>query len=219
MAVQIIKKSPNCKFCKHERSDDINALLDRHHFKEKGPDGKLLTLRTVYEILTSWGIDNVNRENYLSHRKHIRFVDDETRHAQIAAGTQDDEDWIEAQKRVLARAGERTGDVADRVVETQLLIFEEWTNIQLKRGTIKPGTLDQVKGLIGEKTKRKSSDAQDELLKALGGGIGMVFEKALSSGADPDGRSHSSGELPPAREDVIEGEVVDEDRDSSGADH
>lgn len=207
MPVEIVAKGPLCKFCRSDKADRINNLLERWHHREDSDEGGVITRSYVLKRLAEWGIDNPNYDNIKSHRKHIRIVS-EAQAASVAQSEEEDNaDWVEAQKRILEKIAERGGDVADRVVETQLLIFEEFTRIQLEKGIAKPATLDQIRGMIGEKTKRKASDAQDELLKALGGGIGMVFEKALGG-----------GDQPKQIERVIDGEVVECDPGICGGD-
>ncbi len=186
MPVKVIKKSATCKLCRHEKADEINQLLERWQHKEKGDDGKVITWDYVVDRLKEWGVDNPTYDNWkASHRKHIEFVSPGKAAVLDAQAEEDEKDWIEAQKRVLERTGQRTGDVADRIAELELQIYEEFRLIQLAKGVAKPLTADQIRGMISEKTKRKASDAQDELLKALGGGIGMVFEKALGGGSQP----------------------------------
>lgn len=183
MSVEVVKVEPRCKLCIHEKAAEINELLSRRSRREQDEEGRQINLGYVLAQFAEWGVVNPNADNIKAHlKRHIRFAHGEDAVRAAAELEQAEAMWGEAQRRVLERIEDRQGDVADRVVEMELLIYEEFRLIQLEQGVAKPLSPDQMRGMVTEKTRRKASDAQDQLLSALGSGIGMVFEKALNPG-------------------------------------
>lgn len=194
MRAKVVRDAPRCKMCRHPRAAEINALLART--KSDGDDK--LSIDEALAAIAELGVQNPTRDNLKSHfwgkTPHVEIVQD-------AEVEQVEADLAEAERRAKERmrnAPVQRADVADAIIDLELAVYYEYRLLLKERGDIEPLTADQIRGLIGEKTKRKHSDSQDKLMDALAGGIGQVFEKALSGGPD----------LPALPEHIEEGEVI-----------
>jgi len=201
VAVVIVRDAPRCKLCRaakqfgHPADSEVNLLLERRSNREKDGDGAQINADYVFARYVEMGIQNPNLENVKAHLKHIEFV-----HESLVAREQQDQ--AEAERQVREELSETSGaDVADQIIDFELKVYLAKRRIQAERGDIDAATVDQVRALISEKTKRKHNDAQDELLKGLAAGVGGFISKTLVKAVAPA--------LEPAPEpDVIEGVVV-----------
>jgi len=190
MPVRILKHETRCKICVHPKAQEINALLEKRSNREKADDGTRYTLAVVLQILGGWGVINPTEENVKLHVKnHIEFLAAET----IEINKAEEQEIIEK-----INSGEMKMADLDEGMRFLATVYIEQQKAKFARGEELGITHDHFLKLVGESTKRKHNDAQDRLLLALGGGIGMVFKKALSTPAPPA--------LPSG--DVIEGEVI-----------
>lgn len=200
MAVHILREASRCKLCRASKAfgrpeeSEVNLLLEARSQRKKDEFGRQVNLGYVLGRYAELGIDNPTEDNVKSHLKHIEFI-----HDSVAAQNERDREQAEAQVR--AELNQVSGaDVADQIIDFELRVYLAERQIKAERGEIDALTADQIRGFIGEKTKRKHNDAQDELMRGLTGAVGAFVGKALGGSAAP-------AIEPP----VVEGEVVGEE--------
>lgn len=158
MPVRAIKDERRCKICRSEKRTQIDALLELRSNAGRDENDVRVTAVYVTERMKEWGIANPTLENIKIHwQKHCEVVSDE-----MAAN-------LDAAVLRAVMAGEQV-DV-DTALRTMYTIgFTELTE-KVKNGQksgIGPDLLVKISDAI---TRRKTSDAQSELLNAVGGGI------------------------------------------------
>lgn len=166
-----------CKIC----ASPERATIDRLIAEWKS---RLLTKAELLEKMGELGIVNPNIDNVKLHTgttakpKHVRF-DDSSKAAKNA------EDEAAAKQKILDGLQERiaSGEKLDANMVLDTIIAHGMADLELRvAGGEKSGvTIDQVLKAVGEKTKRKHSETQDQLLHALTGGISLAF-KTLDKG-------------------------------------
>jgi hypothetical protein len=203
MAVVIVKDVPRCKLCVASKAfgrpdeSELNRLLEKRRMRQKDENGNVINFDYVARRFEELGFGRLTMENAKLHNKHIEFVHE-------SKVEQERRDWAEAEKNVRSELAETSGaDVADKIIDLELKVYLAKRQIQAERGEIDAVTADQVRALIGEKTKRKHNDAQDELLKGLAGAVGGFIGKAIGTAAVPV--------LEAAEPEVVDAEVVSVD--------
>lgn len=188
MAVRQIRDEKRCKICASPDRSEIDSLLE---LRSKG--GKLDDVRVngdyVLKRMGELGIRNPTVDNIKLHWKnHCEMVDD-------ALGEQLDG----AAERALAalEAGETVNPdaVLQRVLALGAAELEEKARNGQKTGI----GIDHILKAVDSMTRRSTSQSQNELLRELGGGISLVFKKAI--GQAPE-------QLPEAVEDAEFEEVA-----------
>ena len=176
MAVPVVLDTVlRCKICASAKRVDADALICQWKSREVSKQQLLDGLREL-------GIDNPNIDNVKGHvgtvakPKHTKFVDE----AEVAAEQESIEETLEE-----LRTGKIDLADPDDVLKFQLTAY--YRNLQEKfaRGEDLHLTHDHAIKVVAEMTKRKHNEAQSELLGALTGGIGQVFQKALGTAERP----------------------------------
>lgn len=185
-----------CKICSSPARDEVNVLIGRWKVRD-------ITKEELLEQMAALGLENPNLDNVKGHvgtkekPKHVKFVDA----AEVAA---DEELQDAARDAVIEGLRERiaAGEQIDADAVLDMIIELGMSDLEFKvqAGKFSGITVDQILKAVSEKTKRKHNVAQQELLGALTGGIGQVFQKALGGGA--------AGELE-AGPEVIEAEFTE----------
>lgn len=188
VAVRAIKDERRCKLCRNEHRAEIDALLELRSNAGKlpEPDGRRATLGVVLEQLIAWGVENPTKENITGHFKnHCQLVGAETMAAVDNAVT--------TALATLEAGGKIDPDTAlDRIVLLGMAEIEA----KVANGQLSGIPPDLVIKAIQVKTQRGASDAQSELLRAVGHGIAG----AIAGGMRPVS--------PPPR--AVEGEVIED---------
>lgn len=167
-----------CKICASPARSAVDALIARWKSRD-------VTKDELFAGMLELGIENPTLDNVKGHTgtsakpKHVKFVDQD----EAAADEKAAEELLEA---VAAGVQERiaSGGQVDADAVLDIIVQYGMAELEMKVMSGKaPGiTIDQILKAVGEKTKRKHNAAQQELLGALTGGIGQVFEKALGPG-------------------------------------
>jgi hypothetical protein len=172
--VQKIKHEKRCKICASPHADAIDALLLKRSKREKDAEGKTVNLDYVLAAMTEYGIENPTLDNVKGHWKNHRQVVSEE---EVAEQTERLNEAIQQLE---------SGEFEFEDVDEGLRFFFSVGMKDLKRkvaaGELSGITHDHLLKAAGEITKRRQNDAQQELLRALGGGIQQVFTKALGGG-------------------------------------
>ena len=162
MAVLASRSEPRCKLCQHPRRAEIDALLERRSNKEKDEAGNRINLEYVLRTFGEWGVQNPNEDNIKIHwRKHCERIQSEALEAVQHAALQKLEEM------------ERDGVVIDinRDLDWLWAIGLAEIRERIARGEKSGITPDLLMKIAGEKTRRQHNETQDELLRALAGGI------------------------------------------------
>lgn len=165
-------------------------------------DGKRVNLEYVFAQLTEWEIPNPTKENVTTHwKKHCEKVDGKTK-AKAEAAT------LAKVDSILERVAAGSVDV-ESDLDFLWSVGIEAVKDRIAQGMASGVTVDHLMKIAAEKTRRGTNEAQAELLKALGGGIGMAIAGEVKFAGVIPGQEPKV-ELPPGEPDVIEGEFVDE---------
>lgn len=164
MPVVPIKTESRCKLCKHARRGDIDALLEKRSNREKDEHGTPINLEYVLARLSEWGVANPNEDNIRAHwKRHCEVQSGEVMQRREAAATRVLDAFREGDRSVVVDADDALDFIIAQGVEEAAARIE----IEGKAGV----TLDQVLKAIDAKTKRKQSEATNEVLRALSGAI------------------------------------------------
>lgn len=182
MGVRVVKTEPKCRACTHPKRDKVDELLEKRSNRQTTPE-------SFEAALVALDAGDLKADSLKNHwRKHCEVISEEE-----AAATEAITAAItEGLKEKLSR-GETVSpdDVLDAILAGGMAELEWKLEHDGKLGI----TVDHLLKAVGEKTKRKQNESQQKLLDALGGGIGMVFEKALGT---------------PAKLPAIEAEVIED---------
>jgi hypothetical protein len=166
MGVLAIKDEPRCKLCSHPKRHDIDALLERRSNREQDEAGNQINAEYVLRILGDWGVTNPTEENLKVHfRKHCEVVSSE----EVAV----------AQGAVLlaVEQAQREGVVVDVNADLDWLWMVWMLEIRerVARGEKSGLPVDFGLKVAAEKTRRSHNESQDELLRALTGGMAVAL--------------------------------------------
>jgi hypothetical protein len=171
--VQAIKSEGRCKLCKHPQRAEIDQLLLWRSLREKTADGTAINLGYVLAWLADAGVENPTEENVKGHWKnHCRTVQEQEAEEQAA-------DFHEKYEQYLR--GEFEFEDVD---EGLRFLWSMYVRDQKKRaaqGEPLGLTHDHAVKLADSMTKRKSAEATQTLLGALGGAIAASAQKALGA--------------------------------------
>lgn len=173
MAVRAIKDERRCKLCRNDHRSEIDELLELRSNAGKlpEPDGRRATLEVVLEKLIAWGIDNPTKENVTGHFKnHCQVIGD---------GTMEKVDEAVTTALATLQAGGKIDpdSALDRIVMLGMAEIEA----KVANGQLSGIPPDLVLKAIQVKTQRGASEAQSDLLRAVGGGIAA----AIAGGMPP----------------------------------
>lgn len=175
MIVQAIKSEARCKLCKHAARQQIDDLLLKRSLREKTEDGKPINLEYVLAMFASFGVENPTEENVKVHwRKHCRTVEE----AEAEAQEEDFRQKFEAYQR-----GEFEFEDVDDGLRFLWSMYVRDQKRRAAEGKDLGLTHDHAIKLADSMTKRKSAEATQELLGALGGAIAASAQKAMGGGA------------------------------------
>ena len=175
--IRQLKTENRCKICSSPHRKEIEDLILRRSDRIKADDGSKVNLDYLLAAMAQYGIENPTAENVKGHWKnHIEKVPAE----EVAA----DIEVIEAAVQEM-----ESGNFSFEDLDEGLRFFFTVGIRNLRRKIAAgedPGiTHDHLLKTAGEITKRRTNDAQAELMKALGGGIERVFTKALGGDDEP----------------------------------
>lgn len=166
-----------CKLCAHEKRTEIDALLELRSKRQKNT-------KEVLAELEELGVENPTLDNIKGHlgqrgnKAHTVFITEEQQES-----TQEvREAALEGLKQRIA-SGEPVN--ADHVLDTLVHIGMTDLEARLRDGASSGITIDHILKAIGEKTKRKTNEAQDELLKGLGAAAGAMAKKLMPADEQP----------------------------------
>lgn len=162
MAVLASRSESKCKLCQHPQRADIDALLERRSNKESDEAGNRINATYVLRTLGEWGVTNPTEDNIKIHwRRHCEKIQSETLEAVQHAALQKLEEM------------ERDGVHIDVNQDLDWLWAIGLAEIRerIARGEKSGITPDLLMKVAAEKTRRQHNESQDELLRALTGGI------------------------------------------------
>lgn len=193
--VLIRRHEGRCAVCK-SRAEEFNVWLARR-LDGDTEGGKRITwdylAETVAPILLGSKVDKRSLRRHFDN--HCEVVSEEK--AEEVAALDDEREGLVGSMLDRVKAGEKfdPDDALDFVIVLGVTELEARLKREGKAGV----TVDQLVKAISEKTRRKSSDAQRELLGHLGGAIGEVFSGYVGGGDEPA--------------ELVEGEVIAEEDD------
>jgi hypothetical protein len=166
MAVLPIKHEPKCKLCSHDRRPDIDAILELRSNLGVDDGGNRVNLVYVLERFAEWGVVNPTADNVKNHwRKHCQVINSEAMEAAQSAAL------VELER--MDREGVHV-DV-NRDLDWMWGIGLAEIRGRVARGEKSGITPDMLMKVAAEKTRRQHNESQDELLKALTGGVAEAF--------------------------------------------
>lgn len=165
MAVRATKTEPKCKLCRHEKRDEIDAILELRSKLTRDPVTKELiwTAPKVLAQLAEWGVENPTEENIKTHwKRHCEVVSEESAAADDAAA-------LEAFKKLLT--GEAGHADADEMLRLVVSIWGAKVAEQIARGEVPNITTEQMLKAQAELTRRSTSETQHQLLTMFAQGM------------------------------------------------
>lgn len=178
MAARVADTNLRCKLCAHPKRAEIDALLERRSRRE-------MNLEQVLERLVEFGVKNPNIDNIKGHlgqkgnKAHTVFVDDAEKAKDDAVDEALREQALAIFERVMGADWRERTPTPDQVLEIQRALYLHKLELELREGKLPDVTHDQVLKNIGEGTKRKHNEAQEELLKGLGSAAGAFATRML----------------------------------------
>jgi hypothetical protein len=171
-----LKTEPKCKLCQHPKRDDIDALLERRSQREKDENGVLINGDYVLAVLAEWGVVNPTKENIGVHwRKHCERITG-GKGEEIDAGQQAAlEELIE-----ILQSGEYADNMDGQLERLWDLGLAE-VKRRIMRGDSSGITLDQMRWIAGERTRRRDNESRNDLLTALTQGIATAEITAVKA--------------------------------------
>jgi len=167
VAVRVLKHQKRCKFCAAAKSAEVNLVLERVRNGDIGRVAALVEIEALGVVRPS--IENI-KSHFYGKTPHVEVIPDEVVQEENAQRAE-----------IVRKIGTGEIEMADLDEGLRFLatVYLEQQRDKYADGKDLGLTHDHFLKLVGESTKRKTNDAQAKLLDALGGGIGMVFEKAL----------------------------------------
>lgn len=171
MIVQAIKSEARCKLCKSPARAEIDQLLLKRSLREKTDDGKPINLEYVLAMFAELGVVNPTEENVKGHWKnHCRTVAEAEAEAQA-------EDFQEKYEQYLR--GEFDFEDVDDGLRFLWSMYVRDQKAKAAKGEALGLTHDHAVKIADSMTKRKSAEATQELLGALGGAIAASAQRAI----------------------------------------
>lgn len=165
MAVIASKHEPRCKLCSHPQRPEIDRLLEMRS-KRQTVDGVRVNAEYVIERLREMEVDNPTEDNIKDHwRKHCTVTTDGSIEAQQQAAANEI-------LKILAQGG--SVDI-NSDLDKLWAIGRAEIEARVSRGERSGITPDIMLRIAQEKTRRQHNETQDELLKALTGGIAAAI--------------------------------------------
>lgn len=166
MAVLPVKTEPRCKLCQSPHRHSIDELLEKRSKLESLDDGTRVNLEYCLSRFLEWGVVNPTGENVKNHwRKHCRVSEDGAIEA--------------AQTAALLKLEEmdRNGVMVDVNRDLDWLWSLGIAEIRerVARGDKSGISADLLLKVAAEKTRRQHNETQDDLMRALTGGVAQAF--------------------------------------------
>lgn len=189
MPILATKTELKCKLCSHPERTEIDRLIELRSRRELNLEGLLAKMRELQ-------VTNPTKENVTLHlRKHCQIVTEEE---------------FEAQQKQKADLTTKVAEICEKefgagwqdriLTNDEYLIFvricsqyDLWLKVQ--NGEKTGATIDHGLKAVGEGTKRKSSEAEDEMKKGIGHALQAFAEQ---SRALSDTRNLDNGHTRPA---------------------
>jgi hypothetical protein len=179
--VQITKHQPRCKICSSAHVDDIDYLLLLRSLRHPDHNGEIVTFEVVVARVKAAFDVKLTRENVTTHWSKHRDIVFEDEAAETAE--QEQTRRMVEEFRHLIEGGVDTVDV-DGALRAMFKVGLEDFIGGLESGRTKV-TLDQMVKISDALARRNKNEAEGELMRTLGAGIGAAFGGAmLNSGRD-----------------------------------
>lgn len=168
MAVYEVRHAPRCKFCKHPKITEINAVCERRAKKDITPE--------AWEAeMVALGVENAaSGDGWKGHwgpKKHYYMKSD----AAVAADNKVAEEALAELEK-----GDIQLEDLDAGIQFLITVYLRQQKQRFLRGEDLHLTHDHFIKLSDAATKRKHNEQQNQLLHALTGGIAGAFAKALN---------------------------------------
>lgn len=188
MAVLAIKHEPKCKLCQHPQRSQIDTLLELRSALQNDAEGNRVNSDYVIEKLVGMGVINPTLDNLKNHwRRHCEVTTEEA----VVKGQ-----VMAAQRMLDILSGAYTVDLNAELDKLWAIGIAEIEG-RIAAGEKSGITPDILMRIAQEKTRRSHNESQDELLKALAGGIAAVapalagaIRPALPEGPRVIGEAH-----------------------------
>lgn len=202
MAVIALITERRCKLCSHESRDAIDALLEIRSNRGTDDAGVVVNLDYVLNQLRLWGVENPTRENISVHwRKHCQVVKGDV--GEVIASAQGN---AVADLLAILDSEEYSDNMDGQLERLWDLGFAEIRR-RIASGQTSGITVDQLRWVAGERTRRAHNETQGDLLRWIGLGIADAVSRPSVVSARP------VPELP--QPEGVPGEVEAEDADWS----
>jgi hypothetical protein len=178
MAVAVIasKTEPKCKLCQHPQRTEIDALLEQRSSRATDENGVQVNGDYVLARLGEMGVSNPTRENLSVHwRKHCERVTG-------SKGDQLEEEQAKALDELIAILdSDEYPETMDGHLQKLWDLGLAEVKRRIMRGDSSGITLDQMRWIAGERTRRQHNESQSDLLAALTGGIAIAEITAVKA--------------------------------------
>jgi hypothetical protein len=170
--VQAIKSEARCKLCKNPARAEIDQLLLKRSLRERNESGEPINLAYVLRALAhDYSVANPTEENVKGHWKnHCRTVSEQDAEAQEA-------DFEEQYEKYLR--GEFEFEDVDDGLRFLWSMYVREQKQKAAKGESLGLTHDHGIKFADSMTKRKSAEATQELLGALGGAIAASAQRQI----------------------------------------
>lgn len=213
MPVLALKTELKCKLCAHSEREAIDALLEKRSKGETDENGERYNLARVLATFAEWGVQNPTKENITGHFKnHCQVVTQaEYEASKVEAGL----DAAQTDERVRALVASIVGP--DYFESPRLLTPDESLELVRALGTYELAerarkgeklgvTVDQLLKSVDGATRRRSSDAANELMRGVGAALGGWATREVEAAAERK-------ELGPVEHEIVDVELSDSDRE------
>jgi hypothetical protein len=169
--IQAVQTNGQCKICQHPERHEIDKMIYRHRMRDITDDGTPFTLDYLVGYLAEIGVPSPNKTNIQGHwNKHCE---------------------IPNRAAVVAKK-KSVGQLLDAIGPKEILEMSrpELLDLMMRQGVLEAGarlettgksgiTVSDVLKIAELQIREKGSEAQNEFLKALGGGIVAAVKNGI----------------------------------------
>ena len=169
--IRAVMSEPKCKICSHPDRKQADIFIYRQKMKDVNDDGEPFTANYLLTALAEMGIPNPSKENVLNHwRKHVEVP-------------------TKGQRAIERKA---VSTILEKMSSDQILTMSraELLDLMMRQGVLEAGhrlattgksgiTVADVLKIAELQIREKGSEAQNEFLKALGGGIVAAVKNGI----------------------------------------
>lgn len=169
--IRPIKSQPQCKICSHPERTEIDKMIYRQRMKDVSDDGESMTLEYLLGYLVSIGVPSPNKTNVQLHWKN---------HTEIPSVA-----LMQAESKAITQ-------ILEKITSEEILTMPrtELLDLMMRQGVLEAGarllatgksgiTVADVLKIAELQIREKGSEAQNEFLKALGGGIVAAVKNGI----------------------------------------